>query len=35
MLKNGALYIAKRDKQDYLRDTDIFNEVLLLSGGKK
>lgn len=33
-VKNGALYIAKRDKQDYLRDTDIFNEVLLLSGGK-
>ena len=33
-VKNGALDIAKRDKQDYLRDTAIFNEVLLLSGGK-
>ena len=34
-VKNGALDIAKRDKQNYLRDTDIFNEVLLLNGGKK
>ena len=33
-VKNGALDIAKRDKQDYLRDTDIFNEASLLNGGK-
>lgn len=33
-VKNGALDMAKRDKQNYLRDTDIFNEVSLLNGGK-
>ena len=33
-VKNGALDIAKRDKQNYLRDTDIFNEASLLNGGK-
>ena len=31
-IKNGALYTAKSNKQDYLRDTDIFNGVSLLNG---